>query len=124
MPLVSESGHVRKEADEKRASRRCGQCRAAVVIYDLDYALDCYLGPRRIDPTPLSIEQAIACRIIGRDLYLAELGVTGRRRLSRIWEHRPLPVGIILPAHICGARVPTAMPDPTQRHPVPEHCPF
>lgn len=121
----------RREADgvgiggsRDSAPRRCPSCGARVISYDYDFALDCYLGPARVDPTPLSLELAIACRLTGRNIYTHAQGRAGRRTLSRVWARQTLPTGsTILPAHICGAQTPTGLPART-RTVTPDVCPF
>lgn len=103
---------------------RCPGCSARVITYDHDYHLDCYLGPTRLDPTPLTLNLAIACRLTGRPIYHHTRDRAGNRRLSRIWTRHHLPAtGHILPAHHCGATTPTHLP-PIDRNTTPEHAPF
>ncbi len=102
---------------------RCPACKAHVLVYDWDHDLACYLGPDRVDPTPLTVELAVACRITGRSLYTHSRDRAGRPRMSRVRVHRPLPAEQLLPAHVCGARTPTTIPL-ANRTPVPDTCPF
>jgi hypothetical protein len=104
---------------------RCPNCRAHVLIYDWDANLACYLGPDKVDPTPLTVDLAVACRITGRGLFSHTSDRVGRRHISRVWSRHPLPAGhVLLPAHVCGARVPSLLPSLSDRRPIPELCPF
>lgn len=106
-----------------RPQNRCPKCGIRTLTYDYDYALDCYLGPRRLDRTPLDLQTAIACRLTGRPLFTHTRTLTGRR-VSRIWNTQPIPTATtILPEHLCGATTPTVLP-PVDREPTPTICPF
>lgn len=104
---------------------RCGTCRNEVIIYDFDHNLDCYLGPTPVDPTPLTFDLAVACKVTGRPIYHHTRDRVDRRHVSRIWDRHLLPTaGHILPAHYCGARVPTTLSLAPDRPPIPDTCPF
>lgn len=103
---------------------RCPACRAEVIVYDWDANLVCYLGPDLVDPTPLTVDLAVACRVTGRDLYTHRRDRVGRRHMSRLWA-RPLPADlVVLPRHQCGARIPTRLAPLTDRTALPAVCPF
>ncbi|WP_425837015.1 hypothetical protein [Microbacterium sp. PA5] len=95
-----------------------------VLAYDWDDQLRCYMGPVKVDPTPLTLDLAIACRLTGRPLYRHHVDRAGRRHLACLWA-RPIPNGVVLlPEHRCGARIPTTLPPLTDPEPAPALCPF
>lgn len=106
-------------------SPNCRGCGATAITYDFDNGINCYMGPTLVDPTPLTLELAIACRLTGRRVYHHTQGITGRHYLARIFDRNPLPAtGSILPAHQCGATTPTQLPPNPNRVTYPDNCPF
>lgn len=108
----------------KPQRRTCRDCSAEIREYDYDEHLRVYMGPTRVDTTPLSVDLANACRLIGRPIYTWRRDLLGRANIARIWAHHPTPTNtLIIPAHQCGARAPTQLPRRPKPADQPE-CPF
>lgn len=93
----------------------CPRCKEAVLVYDWDDMQGCYLGPRRVDPTPLTPADEAACTVIGRPVYALETTIAGTYRLSRIhrqWHRERAVNPVFVPEHRCGARYNTQLPKP------------
>lgn len=90
--------------------RYCPHCRARTLVGMNDDEL---AFQTRVDPTPLTHEQEIACVLTGRDTFALEErgnGVAIKRRdhwvmASRSADHWLVTV---VPEHQCGARFPEA----------------
>jgi len=132
------SGFKSRQPSDKRSSpygvgqrrrqenkNRCPSCNAHVINYEYDDNVGCYFPHTCVDPTPLTRDLIAACRVTGRGLFTHHRDRAGRRHLSRIWAHQPLPAGdiTVLPEHECGARIPTTLP-PLRTNTIPEQCPF
>ncbi|PPH95152.1 hypothetical protein C5C95_16990 [Rathayibacter sp. AY1B7] len=105
---------MRRGPEEPRPDQ-CPRCSQPVLIYDWDDIDGVFLGPARVDPTPITPLDEVACTILDRPTYLLEKTIVGTHRLSRRWaitlrRHTPYAIAI-LPAHQCGARYPTTLAD-------------
>jgi hypothetical protein len=103
---------------------RCDRCRAEVLTTNWD---DYEFATINIvaDPTPLNIDQQVACIVDGRPLFTLDRTTVRTYRLARrhAWntEHvAPWTVAIV-PAHVCGQRFGGQLDDATDGdfHPRP-----